>query len=94
MSAKATMYPNQLPLEGVVQVTFFKRDQLTTDLICCEVVTGRPEKQTFFFHEEMAGWEQLLAHLSQLPGFRADWREAVVHPPFAENRTVAYPVAS
>lgn len=78
---------DRLPLGAIQKVTFFKRDELTTDLICCEVEAwGR----VWFFHEEAAGWEALTRYLEQLPGFRTDWYEAVVKPPFAPSETVAY----
>jgi hypothetical protein len=77
----------QLPLPDIRVVIFYKRDEITTDLICCDVeVAGH----VWTFHEETAGWSDLIAHLSELPGFRADWYEAVVSPPFATNETVAF----
>ena len=77
----------QLALDQINRVTFYKRDELTTDLICCDVdVAG----QVWFFHEELPGWELLLKHLQQLPGFRQDWYAAVVQPPFAACETLAF----
>lgn len=77
----------QLALPDIDAVAFYKRDEITTDLICCEVeVAGR----VWTFHEEEAGWKDLIAHLAGLPGFRADWYAEVVHPPFAVSKTVAY----
>jgi hypothetical protein len=77
----------QLPLAVIQKVTFYKRDELTTDLICCDVeARGR----TWFFHEEAEGWDEFLRYLERLPSFRQDWYEAVVHPPFAACETVAY----
>ena len=78
---------DQLPLSQIKTVTFFKRDELTTDLICCEVEVGG---QTWFFHEEANGWARLVAHLEKLPGFRSDWFDAVAHPLFAASATVAF----
>lgn len=78
---------SQMPLSTVERVVFYKRDEITTDLICCDVVTSG---QFWTFHEEAAGWSDLIAHLSRLPGFRADWHEAVAHPPFLASETVAY----
>ena len=70
----------QLTLPDVRAVVFYKRDEITTDLICCDVeVAGH----VWSFHEEAAGWQDLITHLSALPGFRADWYESVVSPPFA-----------
>lgn len=78
---------DQLQLPEIDQVSFFKRDEVTTDLICCEVTV---RDKAWFFHEEDEGWEVLLAHLSNLPGWRLDWFSAVSQPPFAECRTVTY----
>lgn len=76
-----------LPLSEIDRVVFYKRDELTTDLICCDVdVHGL----VWTFNEEASGWTDLTAHLSRLPGFRTDWYGAVVHPPFAISDTVAY----
>ena len=77
----------ELPPTSINKVTFYKRDELTTDLICCEVdVDGR----TWFFHEEMPTWDALIAHFEGLPGFRADWFAAVSQPPFGICETVAF----
>ena len=77
----------QLPLSAIRAVIFYKRDEITTDLICCDVeVAG----QVWTFHEEAAGWSDLIAHLSALPGFGADWYETVASDPFARSETVAF----
>ena len=77
----------QLSLVDINAVVFYKRDEITTDLICCDVeVAGRVST----FHEEAKGWADLIAHLSGLPGFRTDWYEAVVSPSFAASETVAF----
>lgn len=78
---------DQLHLSEIDQVSFFKRDGVTTDLICCEVTVG---DKVWFFHEEGEGWDVLLVHLGKLPGWRSDWFSAVSQPPFAECRTVAF----
>ncbi len=77
----------RIPLTRVDRVTFFKRDELTTDLICCTVEAGG---KVWFFHEEAEGWDALVRYLEELPGFRRDWYEAVVQPPFARSETIAY----
>lgn len=77
----------QLPLPDIDAVLFYKRDEITTDLICCDVeIAGR----TWTFHEETKGWKKLISHLSALPNFRADWYETVVNPPFATCETIAF----
>ena len=77
----------RLPLGAIDRVTFYKRDELTTDLICCDVAI---RGQTLLFHEEAVGWEVLLRHLEQLPGFKRDWYESVVQLPFATCETLAF----
>jgi hypothetical protein len=78
---------DRLPLARVDAVAFFKRDEICTDLICCEVeIDGRK----WFFHEEAEGWDMLVNHLEQLPGFRADWYGAVAQPAFEKCETVAF----
>ena len=77
----------ELPLAAIERVTFYKRDELCSDLICCDVEIGG---RTCFFHEETEGWERLLRHLEKLPGFRSDWFEAVSQPPFECCATIAY----
>ncbi|HUE79506.1 MAG TPA: hypothetical protein VMN38_07735 [Sphingomicrobium sp.] len=77
----------QLPLTEITRVTFYKRDEMTTDLICCEVIL---DGQAWTFHEELFGWDILLQHLYKLPGFRTDWYAAVSQPPFATRETVAF----
>ena len=78
---------SQLPLSEIDSVAFYKRDEITTDLICCDV-----EKQgrVWTFHEEADGWQALIAHLSALPGFKSDWYGSVVRPPFATSLTFAF----
>ena len=77
----------KVPLDGVAKVTFYKRDELTTDLICCDVLVG---DEVHTFHEEMVGWDLLIQHLAGLPSFRGDWFAAVSQPPFAVCETVAF----
>jgi hypothetical protein len=87
MKAIKPVVPDQLPLRQIEVVTFYKRDELTTDLICCDVQIGG---ETFFFHEEAEGWDLLIKHLEQLPGFRSDWYASVSQPPFSLSTTVAF----
>lgn len=77
----------QLPLAGISSVVFYKRDEITTDLICCDVALNEGVRT---FHEELGGWGLLLEHLATLPGFRTDWFAEVSRPPFAEASTVAF----
>ncbi len=77
----------RLPLAEISRVTFHKRDELATDLICCEIALG---ESVWTFHEELVGWDLLIDHLEKLPHFRADWFETVSRPAFAACETVAF----
>ena len=77
--------------EDVAEVRAFKRDELTTDLVCIEVrlATGT----SILVHEEMPGWEDFLdvAEVA-LPYMRArrDWEPQVQQPPFAASVQVLF----
>jgi len=80
-----------ISLSDVKSIVFFKVDQITTDLICCEVIVKTADgQQSFLINEEMPEFDSLINAFEMLPGFDRQWREKVVLPPFAENRTVAY----
>jgi hypothetical protein len=87
MAGAKTDIVAELPLEVVSKVTFYKRDEITIDLICCDVVV-RDKVRTF--HEELACWDALIEHFQKLPGFREDWFAAVSQPPFAASEMVAF----
>ena len=76
-----------IPMAEIDTVTFYKLDEVTTDLICCEISAVGTHWR---FHEEMKGWATLLDRLRQLPAFRSDWFERVSQPPFVESRFVAF----
>ena len=80
-----------IALGDIEEIVFFKRDELTTDLMCCEItVSADKGEETWFLHEEIPGFDDLVMHLERLPTFDRNWRDAVVQPPFADNRTVAF----
>jgi hypothetical protein len=79
--------PADILLQAVERVEFFKRDELTTDLLCCEVTT---DGHCFFFHEELSDWPELIAKLEGLKDFRKNWFSQVSQPPFEECRYVAF----
>lgn len=74
-------------LADVSRVEFYKRDELTTDLICCEVTAG---ELVHFSHEESPGWDAFVGALLDLPGFDREWFAKVSKPAFAECRTSAF----
>lgn len=77
----------QLPLTEISRVTFYKRDEMTTDLICCDVVVAG---EVWSFHEELVGWDLLIGYLQRLPNFRTDWFTTVSQPVFATGKTIAF----
>ena len=78
-------------LADVRQVVAYKRDEITTDLICFDVVTEESGGcRTWTFHEDQPEFEPVVAALSELPEFMTNWRERVVAPTFAPCETVVY----
>lgn len=90
-SGISTQFTPPSELEDVRRIVFFKRDELMTDLVCCEVEVDAPSGPlVYFYHEEYSGWDDLLEWLGRLAGFDHDGREKVILPPFAKNRTVVF----
>lgn len=81
-----------IPLHTILKIEFYKRDALTTDLVCCDITHGNADApKLHWLHEELDGWEEVTsAFAEQLPGFKADWREGVIRPAFEESRVVAF----
>ena len=78
-------------LNQVRKIVFYKRDEITTDVICCEIsVSFGGQEEVLFFHEEMPHWQEMIEKVSNLPDFDMKWFEKVAHPPFQTQQTVAY----
>jgi hypothetical protein len=78
-------------LDEVNAIVAYKIDELTTDLVCCDIVTGSGDgEQIRTIHEEIPGFETVMARFQALPGFDKQWREAVIVPSFVTNRTTIY----
>lgn len=82
---------NSVLWSDVQKVVAYKRDELTTDLICLEFLLL--DSRLFTLHEELEGWvtfvEGLPQHLPGCPTY-ADWFRVVAHPPFATNETILW----
>ena len=77
--------------DEVSAIIAYKLDELTTDLVCCDIVTGSDDgEQIRTIHEELPGFDAVMARFEALPGFDRKWRDEVIDPPFATNRTVIY----
>lgn len=77
-------------ISDVLKVEFYKVDQLTTDLICCELTLG--DGPQIRLHEDLPQWERDMARLANLDGFDKNWFAKVSQPPFASCNTIAYEV--
>ncbi len=78
----------ELPDAAIERVTFYTRDELTTDLICLEVIAA---SGSFPAHEEMNGWSEAIGRLSRMRGFDLAWFEKVSKPAFSACCTTAWP---
>lgn len=77
--------------DEVLEITAFKRDLLTTDIVCFAIKTYHKGRITVVeINEEMPGFDTLSEKLSSLPGYVSNWRQLVVEPAFKENRTVIF----
>jgi len=78
-------------LDEVHAIVAYKIDELTTDLVCCDIVTGSGDgEQMRTIHEDIPGFDAVMARFEVLPGFNRQWRDAVILPHFATNRTTIY----
>ncbi|MDP3736152.1 MAG: hypothetical protein Q8R02_02105 [Hyphomonadaceae bacterium] len=76
---------------AIARIECYKRDELTTDLICFDIwFDSGDQQQVVWVHEELPGWNDLAEGLKQLPGFDPDWHGKVFKLAFVENRTVVY----
>ena len=83
---------NRIPVQGITRVVAFKRDMVTSDLICFLVSYNRDDGTPWHvtLHEDLPGFLDVEKRLAQLPGFDQQWRQHVVLPPFATNETVIF----
>jgi hypothetical protein len=80
-----------IALETIREISAFKRDMVTTDLVCLEIaVIVGTTCSVYELNEEMLGFDKLVQLLGKLPRFLTTWRELVIKPPFSPRRTVIY----
>jgi hypothetical protein len=80
----------ELRWDEVEEVYAFKRDLLTTDLICLAFKKSGADL-IFEINEEMAGYQDMMELLPhRLPGFSREWFAAVAYPAFAANHQVIW----
>jgi hypothetical protein len=71
----------------ITSVTAFKRDMLTFDDVWFQVDGSGESIMVCEEHPGFSEWEAALA--TQFPSAQT-WREVIIKPAFAENRTVLY----
>ncbi len=74
----------------VEEIIAFKRDLITTDQLCLGLrISGSDVYE--FVDEETPGFSELDSALGvKLASYQSDWKETVVHPPFASNLTTIF----
>lgn len=77
--------------QDIAWIRCFKRDLLTTDLVCIEVSSKVEEACRVTLNEEMAGFDEFCVAVAKIiPDEYKDWRRNVVLPAFATNELVIY----
>jgi hypothetical protein len=81
---------SQLQWIDVEEVRAFKRDLVTTDLICLEFKKLGKEEY-YEINEEMAGYHDLLELIPEhLTKFNLEWFSSIARPAFASNHQVIW----
>ncbi len=81
----------RVDLDKVLKITAYKKDLITTDLVCFEIeVSEDAGLQVWLIHEELQGFETVDRLFQKLPGYMPDWRDKVIQPAFAANETVIF----
>ncbi|HEY3328928.1 MAG TPA: hypothetical protein VGK19_02820 [Capsulimonadaceae bacterium] len=74
---------------GIQIIVAHKRDLITTDLVCFEIVLD--DGSVIEVNEEMDGFEKFLTVLERtFASFDRNWPDKVLLPAFAPNRTMIY----
>ena len=80
----------QFRWDAVTRIDTYKRDLLTTDMICLDFFVGS-RQLTYPVHDEMQGFGVVCAQLRRhFPSVEEDWLPQVTLPPFATNHKVLY----
>lgn len=75
----------------VKNVVCYKRDLLTTDLICSRIELGTAEETLVELNEEMPGYDAWCNWLNgKIDPENKNWREKIVMPAFATNEMTVF----
>jgi hypothetical protein len=76
--------------ESILEIQGFKRDQITTDLLCLTINYRDGAENAVEINEEMDGFADAEKVLARLGFLRSDWRKLVVLPPFQSRKFVLF----
>ena len=80
--------PIKIKWSDISSLTGYKIDLFTTDEICLDIVW---QGYQMTITEETPGWYQFVERTKAIfPDIPKDWDINIIHPAFAENRTVIY----
>jgi len=79
---------HSIPWAQIEGIDAFKRDELTTDLICLEIWVS---DGSLLLHEEMEGFASFRAAMEETLAISPDWFGEVMLPPFAANLRRIFP---
>jgi hypothetical protein len=75
---------------SIIEIAGFKRDRVTTDLICLAIKFWDKAERVVEINEDMDGFDRAIAALGQEGYLKADWREFVTLPSFDTRRFILW----
>ncbi|HWZ90440.1 MAG TPA: hypothetical protein VNW92_16365 [Polyangiaceae bacterium] len=86
-----TTEPAHIRWGDVFRITAFKRDEITSDLLCLAFEAhSLPSGTHVEVNEEVPGFDAVVALMMKHLPIDPKWRHSVLLPPFAANQTVIY----
>ena len=84
--------PVRIAWNDIQEITVYKKDLLTEDLICFDLKVIRNEMHmTYTINEEMKGFTEIEKALQRsLPHFDKTWRNKIIKPAFESNRLCVF----
>lgn len=78
--------------DQIERVEAYKRDLITEDQVAMDIWLDRTASTSgpVTINEDMQGFDAVVEGMERMRGFDPDWREKVMRPAFAKNRTVVY----
>jgi hypothetical protein len=86
--------PRTISWESIQQIEGFKRDQITSDLICLLIRYDDGAEKTVEINEDMEGFGVVESELERRKFLKSSWREYVTLPPFQQRKFVLFTSAA